>query len=136
MEKVKKQITVNVLLVVISLLVIFISQSIANQKILPWQEYLGSDFLLVLITSLGTLLGWRFSESICYKWIYNLVIGCVMFFLILFYGISMAMEMNNLLLLFLQILSVVFVIFYVWENIIIAKEQKRRIANIQNSVGY
>lgn len=42
MEKVAKQIVVNILLIGISILVIFVAQSVAGGKLLPWQEYLGT----------------------------------------------------------------------------------------------
>lgn len=79
MEKVQKQIVVNVLIIVISIIVIFIAQTVASGKISPWREYLGDDFLLVLITSLGTTVGWRFSENIKGKWGYNLLVATLLF---------------------------------------------------------
>lgn len=119
MEKVAKQIVVNILLIGISILVIFVAQSVAGGKLLPWQEYLGDDFLLVLITSLGTTVGWRFSENIIGKWYYNILVVVLLFLLTLFYGIAMAIEMNEVLLLFIEIGTVAFILFFMYWKMLL-----------------
>lgn len=98
----------------------------------------GDDFLLVLITSLGTTVGWRFSENIIGKWYYNILVVVLLFLLTLFYGIAMAIEMNEVLLLFIEIGTVAFILFYVLENVVIVKELYRRnnSSKSNNSVGY
>jgi len=71
---------VNLILVIVSVAVIFIAKTFANERMLAWTEYLGSDIMFVMITSLVTTIGWRFSENIVGHWIYNMIVCVVLFF--------------------------------------------------------
>lgn len=118
MEKIKKQVMVNLILVIVSVIVIFIAKTVANDKVLVWKEYLGTDIIFVMITSLVTTVGWRFSENIIGHWLYNIIIGIIVFFLTLEYGIAMV-KRNSFILNGIIISMVVFLVFYLVENLII-----------------
>ena len=118
MKKIIKQITINLILVIVSVAVIFLAKTFANEGLLAWEEYLGSDIIFVMITSLVTTIGWRFSEDIVGHWLYNVIICVILFFFSLEYGMSM-IKWNDVLLYGVIISSVVFLIFYFIENCII-----------------
>lgn len=59
MEKVRKQIIINIVLVVASVLVIVLAKCYNADSFLGWRYWLGSDIVFVMITSLATMVGWR-----------------------------------------------------------------------------
>lgn len=118
MEKIRKQITINCLLVVVSVLVIFISKTWSVGKILSYREYLGTDIIFVMITSLVTTIGWRFAENIVGHWVYNVIIALVLFFFTFEYGTAVSTT-NNILTTSIVISLVVFLLVYIVENILI-----------------
>ena len=118
MRKIIKQIVVNSILVIVSVAVIFIAKTFANEGLLEWKEYLGSDIIFVMITSLVTTVGWRFSENIVGHWLYNVMICVILFFFSLEYGMAM-IKWNDVLLYGVCISFVVFLFFYFIENCII-----------------
>ncbi len=118
MEKIVKQVTVNLILVIVSVMVIFIAKTYASGKLLDWKEYLGTDIIFVMITSLVTTIGWRFSESVIGHWLYNIIVGVLLFLFAIEYGISMV-ECNSILVHGIVISLVFFLIFYFIENSII-----------------
>lgn len=118
MRKIIKQIVVNSILVIVSVAVIFIAKTFANEGLLEWKEYLGSDIIFVMITSLVTTVGWRFSENIVGHWLYNVMICVILFLFSLEYGMSM-IKWNDVLLYGVCISFVVFLFFYFIENCII-----------------
>lgn len=129
MKKKKKQIMVNLILVIVSVAVIFIAKTFANERMLAWTEYLGSDIMFVMITSLVTTIGWRFSENIVGHWIYNMIVCVVLFFFSLEYGMSL-IKWNNVLLYGVVISSIVFLILYFIENCIIIYYFKKSVKEI------
>lgn len=118
MEKIKKQITVNLVLVIASVFVIFIAKTCASGKLLGWKGYLGTDIIFVMITSLVTTIGWRFSESVAGHWVYNIIVCAVLFLFSVEYGISM-IKCNSILKCGIVISLVLFLVFYFIENCII-----------------
>ena len=118
MEKIRKQITINCFLVFVSVFVIFISKTLSVGRILSYREYLGTDIIFVMITSLVTMVGWRFVENIVGHWVYNVIIALVLFFFTLEYGIAVSTT-NNVLTTSIVISLVVFLLVYIVENILI-----------------
>lgn len=121
MKKVVKQIAVNIFLVLFSVLVIFIANSIKIGRIdFELKAYLGSDIVFVMITSLATMAGWRFSERIVAHWIYDLVFVGVLLLFVFEYGISVAENAANKILIdFIYVSCFVFLAVYAVENIIV-----------------
>lgn len=126
MRKIIKQITVNLILVIVSVAVIFMAKTFANEGLLAWKEYLSSDIIFVMITSLVTTIGWRFSENIVGHWLYNMLICVILFFFSLEYGMSM-IKWNNTLVYGVIISFVVFLVFYFIENCIIIYHFNKKI---------
>lgn len=124
MEKILKQITVNLILVIVSVIVIFIAKTYANGKLLDWREYLGTDIIFVMITSLVTTIGWRFSESVIGHWLYNIVVCVILFLFAIEYGMSMV-KCNSVLVHGIVISLVIFLLFYFIENSIIIYHFKK-----------
>ena len=129
MEKIIKQVTINLILVVVSVLVIFIAKTFVEGKLLGWKAYLGTDIVFVMITSLVTTIGWRFSENIKGHWLYNVIIGIVLFFFSMQYGMSIALS-NDILKCSIAISLVIFLLFYFIENGIIIVYFKKSLKTI------
>lgn len=118
MEKIIKQITVNLILVIVSVVVIFMAKTVAHNRILNWKEYLGTDIIFVMITSLVTTIGWRFSENVVGHWIYNSSVCVILFIFAVEYGMSM-IQCNGILIYGIEVSLVLFLFFYFVENCII-----------------
>ena len=118
MEKIVKQVTINFILVVVSVLVIFFAKTFVEGKVLGWKAYLGTDVVFVMITSLVTTIGWRFSENIKGHWLYNIIVGLVLFFFSIEYGVAIALS-NDILKYSIAVSLVFFLFFYLIENCII-----------------
>lgn len=90
MEKIAKQIVVNVLLIVLSVVVIVLAKMFTTKEfnIKNWESYMGSDILFVIVSSLITTCGWRFSEKIEIHWLYNLLVGFILVGFTFEYGIA------------------------------------------------
>ena len=71
MEKVIKQLVVNVGIVMISILLLFFVKSLASGQIIAMDELLGAEFIFILISALLTTIGWRFAEGIGGGWLYR-----------------------------------------------------------------
>lgn len=137
MDKVVKQLVINVVIIFVSVIVIFVAKSFSTGEIMEWKEYLGADIMFVMITSLVTTVGWRFVESIVVHWGYNVFMSIALFFLVLGYGLAMAQVNNQFVIYYILISMLVFFVLYVIENIWIILHFKRvSKKNRINNVGY
>lgn len=136
MDKIKKQITVNMVLVVVSVFVIFLAKSYNADSLLGWRYWLGADIVFVMITSLATMLGWRFVEDIKGPWLYNILIGVLVLGLGVEYGLAIA-NCNDFLISCILISLILFLFFYTIENLLVVLYFKRREKdNMRNRLGY
>ena len=131
MDKVSKQIQLNVALIVFSCLVIFIAHSISLGKIAALQDCVGADIVFTMITSLATTGAWRIVEKIEGNLLYNLFVSFLLAIFLVIYGSAIADADNNAVFVFIVICAVLFVATYLVENIIIIKHFK----NIQMNIG-
>lgn len=91
MEKIAKQIVVNIIIIFLSVLVIIIAKSYAaNKLVFDTNSLFGPDIVFVIISSVCTMIGWRFVESIKAHWIYNLIVGVFLFLWTIVYGFNIA----------------------------------------------
>lgn len=90
MEKVVKQVVINVMLIILSVGVIVLAKTLSLKEfnIENWQCYMGPDIMFVIISSLITTIGWRFAEKIEMHWFYNLIIVFIMIGFVTEYGIA------------------------------------------------
>lgn len=121
MDKVSKQIQLNVALIFFSCVVIFIARSIALGEIATLRDCIGADIVFTMITSLATTSAWRIVEKIEGHLLYNvfLLISLAIFSII--YGAAIVTNSNKVVFTFIMIGIVLFVIMYVAENIIIIR---------------
>lgn len=121
MDKVSKQIQLNVALIFFSCVVIFIARSIALGEIATLRDCIGADIVFTMITSLATTGAWRIVEKIEGNLLYNvfLLISLAIFSII--YGAAIVTNSNKVVFTFIMIGIVLFVIIYVIENIIIIR---------------
>lgn len=121
MDKVSKQIQLNVALIFFSCVVIFIARSIALGEIATLRDCIGADIVFTMITSLATTGAWRIVEKIEGNLLYNvfLLISLAIFSII--YGAAIVTNSNEVVFTFIMIGIVLFVIIYVIENIIIIR---------------
>lgn len=124
MKKIRKQITVNFFLVIVSVAVIFIMKTVYNDGLLEWKRYLGTDIIFVMITSLVTTIGWRFAENITGHWVYNLILAVILFLFVMEYGMSIQ-YCNETLIYIIAVSIFVFLLLYIIENSIIIFHFKR-----------
>ena len=89
MSKVRKQMIINLLLVVVSAIVIVLAKSIPAGTLLPFGSYLGSDIVFVVISSLVGTMGWRYIENI-HSWGWDLFSVVALLVFSVFYGAAMA----------------------------------------------
>lgn len=125
MDKVSKQIQLNVALIVFSCLVIFIAHSISLGKIATLQDCVGADIVFTMITSLAATSGWRIVEGIEGSWLYNLFVLFLTAILLVIYGSAIAATNNHAVFIFIVICAGLFVITYCFENIIIVRHFKK-----------
>lgn len=124
MDKVSKQIQLNVALIVFSCLVIFIAHSISLGKIATLQDCVGADIVFTMITSLATTGVWRIVEKIEGSLLYNILVSFLLAIFLVIYGSAIATTDNNAVFIFIMICAGLFVVTYLAENIIIIKHFK------------
>lgn len=135
MEKIRKQIGINVGIIILSIIVMFICKSVYGKGFMPYRYYIGTDFIFLMLTSLATTVGWRFVEAIEVHWIYNLF----SYGLLIIYGYEYGMSLLTNEEVFLQIIeisSAIFLIVYFIENIIIYNYFGKTLVNEKDEVGY
>lgn len=118
MNKVFKQVCVNVLTVMVSFFLLYIVKSVNKGNFLDISECFGADFVFIMISALATTAGWRFAEGIEGWWPYNVFLcveGMVLFFE---YGYALG-ESSDILITITKWTAVAFIIFYILENMII-----------------
>lgn len=125
MDKVNKQIKLNVALVFLSCLVIFIARSIALGKIATLHECVGADIVFTMITSLATTGTWRIVEDIEGELLYNAFLLIVIIVFSIIYGAAIISSNNDAVFTFIVSCAVLFVIMYFAENIIIIRHFKK-----------
>ena len=121
MDKLKKQIVINILIVVISVVVIFFAKSYQANGLLDWHKYLGSDIVFVMITALLTMVSWRYVETIKGNGIYNVIVLFIGIIFAIEYGLAIA-DCNDFLttciswslLIFLIMLVIVSFILFIY----------------------
>lgn len=138
MKKVFYQIVVNFFIIFLSVLVIFLAKTIGFKKMMPYDYYLCSDLVFVMLSSLLTMLGWRYVESIfCRFWEPIVISGMVI--LSFLYGISL-MSREPIILDIIRVCFFVFIAFYIIENIIVIvffkKLEKSKSNGPMNPLGY
>lgn len=140
LDKAKKQIGINLVIVVFSVIVIFLSKSIqAGGFLLSIECYLGSDIIFVMITSLTTTVGWRCIEGI-HKWGWNVFVFFFLLVLSLIYGLSIA-SLSPFIIILIECMLIVFLISTFVENLIIFcyfrhTENTSKKKNCYNYLGY
>ena len=139
MDKVRKQMIINLLIVLTSAAVIVLAKSIPAGELLPWGSYLGSDIVFTVISSLVGTMGWRYVENI-HSWGWDLFSIIALLFFAVFYGAAMV-NVNDLVKILIQITLGLFLFMYVCENRMIyryfeAQEKAKEKGRNQNYVGY
>lgn len=121
-EKVTKQVAVNIGIAMISILLLFFIKCLTWGQIIAMEELLGAEFIFVLISALMTTIGWRFAEGIEGQWVYNILLAAEVVFLLVEYGYALSeASLSEVFSVFMRVTTVVFVVFYALENIIIYK---------------
>ena len=118
MDKLKKQIVINILIVVISVVVIFFAKSYQANGLLDWHKYLGSDIVFVMITALLTMVSWRYVETLKGNGIYNVIVLFIGIIFAIEYGLAIA-DCNDFLTTCISWSLLIFLIIYIVENKII-----------------
>jgi len=137
MRKVVKQLVVNIGIAMLSLLLLFFIKSLANEQIITIEQFLCAEFIFALISALLTTIGWRFAEGIAGCWLYDFFLSGEVVFLLIEYGYALSESTPSpVLLIFTEITTILFIIFYVLENIIIYKYfSKKSTADAVNVIG-
>ncbi len=136
MDKVKKQIQLNVSLIVFSCIVIYIMKSITLGRMAGLQDCAGADIVFTMITSLATTIIWRIVETIYGHFIYNIIVAFILIFFAIIYGIAISMAENTVVKEFIYISVGLFIIVYMIENIIIVRYLKNKQAINLTYFGY
>jgi hypothetical protein len=126
MDKVGKQIGVNVLLILFSCIVIFIVKSVDLGRFAQLKECVGSDIVFTMITSLVTTVTWRYFEQVegKYLFLYNIVVAFVMILFAILYGMSIVVDENEVVINFTYISFGLFMAVYIIENVLIINHFK------------
>lgn len=140
MDNIKKQIVINISIVALSTGIIVLAKSYILDHLATVKECLGADIVLVMISSLLSTFGWRFSENIKAHWVYNIFAVLITGVFCIEYGMALV-ECNDFLTNCICASLVVFIVIYIAENIIIYrhfKTQKRdkTVAQNTDSLGY
>lgn len=139
MSKIRKQMVINLLLVIASTVVIVLAKSIPAGSLLPFGDYLGSDIVFVVISALVGTMGWRYVEEI-HSWGWNLISIVSLIAFSVFYGAAIA-TMNNFVKDLIIGTLIAFPILYIKENLMIYRHfQREQFAQKQgqssNYLGY
>lgn len=139
MSKIRKQMVINLLLVIASTVVIVLAKSIPAGSLLPFGDYLGSDIVFVVISALVGTMGWRYVEEI-HSWGWNLISIVSLIAFSVFYGAAIA-TMNNFVKDLIIGTLTAFPILYIKENLMIYRHfQREQFAQKQgqssNYLGY
>lgn len=139
MSKIRKQMVINLLLVIASAIVIVLAKSISAGRLMPFGSYLGSDILFVAISSLVGTMGWRYVEDI-HSWGWDLVSIIVLIVFSIFYGVAMVI-LNDFVKDLIIGALITFLIVYIIENVMIYQHFRRqKVARVtvpsNNYVGY
>ncbi len=125
MDKVIKQIKLNVVLILLSCLVIFIARSIALGKIATLYECVGADIVFTMITSLVTTGTWRIVEDIKGDLLYDAFLLIIIIVFSIIYGAAITSSNNDAVFTLILSCAVLFVAIYIIENMIIIKHFKK-----------
>lgn len=123
MSKIRKQMVINLLLVIASTVVIVLAKSIPAGSLLPFGDYLGSDIVFVVISALVGTMGWRYVEEI-HSWGWNLISIVSLIAFSVFYGAAIA-TMNNFVKDLIIGTLIAFPILYIKENLMIYRHFRR-----------
>ena len=136
MDKISKQLLLNVVLVFFSFIIIFLVRSFAIKKFATMSDCMGSDVIFTMITSLLTTFFWRITEDIQMPFIYNIIILFIMALFFVVYGLAIADPGNKFIIDIAFIFCDVFIFVYVIENIIIVYNLKHRFKEINVVIDY
>lgn len=138
MKKVFYQILVNFLIIFLSVLVIFFAKTVVFKETMPYNYYLCSDLVFVMLSSLLTMMGWRYVESIFCKFWEPIVLLCVVCLAIL-YGMSLICQ-ESYITDFIRICVFGFILFYLIENFLVirffAKQKNSKDNGPMEPLGY
>jgi hypothetical protein len=128
MDKVNKQIELNVAIIVFSCLVIYIVKSVALGRMAHLHECAGADIVFTMITSLATTISWRVIEKVEGKFVFfhNIVVFVVLALFAILYGIAIATNGDEVIVEFIYIAAGAFLVIYIIENVIIVNHFKKK----------
>lgn len=136
-NKVVKQILINISIMVISILVIYVAQSIQKKSYLSWKDGLNADLLFVMLSSLGTVVGWRVVEQIKCNFGHNLLLIIVGGVFCFEYACALIMNNNEVVKMCVFFSIVPFLYFYITEQVkLIHYASKNKIKGKRDSLRY
>lgn len=110
-QKVRKQIAINICIMSVSILVIYIGLCIEHGFYnLNWKDGLNAELIFVMISSLGSVVGWRIVEGIKKSFGYNLLLIMIGGAFCIEYGA--ALVVNNEALKFIILISCILLLFF------------------------
>lgn len=131
-EKAKKQIMVNLFIVIFSAIVVFVAKSVYGGEIATFESCLGSDAVFIMITSMATSIGWRSVEQI-HNWIWDAFVFLFLLILAIIYGSSI-LSLSSAMISFIKSMTVAFLFFTFGEyKLIFCHFKRQEIASKQNS---
>lgn len=116
-QKVKKQIEINISIMIISVMVIYIGLicQLGLQNI-SWKDGLNAELVFVMISSLGSVVGWRIVEGIRNAFGYNLALVIFSGAFCLEYGMALVVKNSEAVKMFIFYSIIPFLFFYVFEQ--------------------
>jgi len=124
MEKLSKQMTFNIALLLMSILIIYISSCLRANGFVAPIVCLNSDFLLVLITTLASMLCWRWVDEISGHLIWNAISIFILAAYLFIFGVAIVKAGEEFVTTLILICSAVFVFAFVGEVIVILLHTK------------
>lgn len=120
-QKVMKQIIINISIMVSSVIVIYIGLFFQpGLKNISWKDGLNAELIFVMISSLGSVVGWRIVEGIRTAFTCNLLLIVVGGLSCLVYGVALVNNNENVKMVILGFVLVLFGL-YIIEQIRLLK---------------
>ena len=116
-RKVVKQIEINVTIFIMSVLVIYGGQILQHGMDIRWKDGLNAELVFVMISSLGSVVGWRIVEGIKQRFEYNLLLFVISGMFCVEYGIDLVANNSEALRMWIFFSSVPFFTFYIFEQV-------------------
>lgn len=137
-SKIRKQIEINGCIFIISVFVIYLGLFIQSGfNHISWKDGLGAELVFVMISSLGSVVGWRIIEGVKRCFEYNVLIILAGGMFCLEYGIALVVNNSEAVKMWIFYSVFLFIILFICEQwALIGNVRKREPKNKSNSLKY